>query len=89
MSVAVLGSFAPLSMSAMYLGPFFRLRLRLLCLCLCLVCRLLRRCDCRYGWVLRSSVCVCCVLASVPPFVSASVVFVLVPVPSLSTPPSL
>ena len=51
LTVGVAGLFAPLSVSAVCLGLFLRLCLRLLCLCLYLVCRLLRRCDCGYGWV--------------------------------------
>ena len=60
-----------------------------ICLCLCLVCRLLRRCDCKCGWVVCSSVCVCCVPESVLPSASASAMFVPVPMPSLLAPPSL
>ena len=74
-------------MSAMCLGQFLCLRLRLLYLCLCLVCRFLRRDHCGCGWVVRSSVCVCCVPRSVLP--SASTSAVPVPVLDLSTPPSL
>ena len=47
-SVAVPGSSAPLSVSAVCLGPFLRLRLRLLCVCTC-------------AWFVGSSVYVCCV----------------------------
>ena len=47
-SVAVPGSSAPLSVSAVCLGPFLRLRLRLLCVCAC-------------AWFVGSSVYVCCV----------------------------
>ena len=81
------GSSAPLSVFAMYLGPFLHLRLRLLYLCLCLICRLLRCIDCGYGWVVRSFVCVCYVPGSVPPSAFAFAVFV--PVPDLSAPPLL
>ena len=72
-TMGVAGLSAPLSVSAVCLGPFLRLRLRLLCLYLCLylVCRLLRRCDCGCGWVVRSSVCVCCMPGSVPLSTSA------------------
>ena len=79
MSIAVFGSFASLSVSAIYLGPFLHLRPRLLCLYLCLVCWLLRRYDCGYGWVVRSSVCVCCILRSIPLSTSASAMSVRVP----------
>ena len=85
----VAGSSTPLSVSALCLGPFLRLCLRLLCPCLCLylVFWLLRHCDCGCGWVVRSSICVCCVLGSVLP--SASAFVVSVSVPDLSAPPAL
>ena len=85
--MTVPGSSALLSVSAVCLGLFFRLRRHLLCLCLCQICRLLCRCDCGCGWVVRSSVCVRCMPGSVPPSASISAVFMLVP--DLSTPPSL
>ena len=44
-------------------------------------------CDC--AWVVRSSVCVCCLPWSVPPFASASAMSVPVPVPGLSALPLL
>ena len=43
-------------------------------------------CVCGCAWVVRSSVCVCCVPRSVPP--SASACGVSVPVPGLLAPPS-
>ena len=72
---------ALMSVSAVCLGPFLRLCLCLLCLCvcLCLICRLLHCCNYGCGWVVRFSVCVCCVFGSVPLFASASAVSVLVP----------
>ena len=62
LSVAMLGSSAPLSMLAIYLGPFFCLCLRLLCIYACAwfvsssicVC-----CICSCAWIIDSSICVC------------------------------
>ena len=73
-SVPVPGSSASLSVSAVCLGPFLRLHLHLLCLCLCLICVLLRRFVCDCAWVVRSSICVCCVPGSVLLSASASAV---------------
>ena len=70
-TVGVAGSSAPLSMSAMCLGLFLCLRLHLLYLCLCLICLLLRCFVCGCTWVVRSSVCVCCMPGWVPPSISA------------------
>ena len=50
MTVGVATSSAPLSVSAVCLGPFFHLRLRLLCVCAC-------------TWFVGSSVYVCCVFS--------------------------
>ena len=73
-SMAVPGLSAPLSVSALCLGPFLRLYLHLLCLCLCLIRLLLRRFICGCAWVVRSSVCVCYVPGFVPPSASVSAV---------------
>ena len=72
--VAVPRSSVPLSVFVVCLSPFLSLRLHLLWLCLCLIRLLLRRFVCGYAWIVRSSVCVCCVPGSVPPSTSASTV---------------
>ena len=41
-------------------------------------------CVCGYAWVVRSSICICYMPRSVPPFVSTSAVFI--PVPGLLAP---
>ena len=65
---------APLSVSAVCLGPFLRLSLYLMCLCLYLICLLFRRFICSCAWVVCSFVCVCCVLGSVLSSASVSAV---------------